>query len=258
MNDFAKKIGAPALPSVNLIPKDIAEKRAMRAVQFTALMAVVIAVGVVVVGYLGALGAKGLAERELTSARSGQEAAITQRDGMSDVYYAYVDREIEEYTLAQIGFGHVNYEQLATAILATANEDINFDDLRFQLPSAFGYAGVISDPVFGGGVGSFEFQVRTDSAEAATEFLARMEQVPGVANVYGTVEAFFEDGDSGAYWQVSGQAVITELWLADQLLPEGAISGIEGIDIFRVGDEAQTAPVPEPTATPSPEGEEQD
>ncbi|GMA37705.1 hypothetical protein GCM10025876_39090 [Demequina litorisediminis] len=58
MNPVDKKIGAPALPAVNLIPQEIAEATKMRAVKMTALFAVLIAVGVMVGAYVLALGAK--------------------------------------------------------------------------------------------------------------------------------------------------------------------------------------------------------
>lgn len=251
MNDIAKKVGAPGLPQVNLIPKELAEKRAMRAVQVTALFAVLIAVGLIVVGYVLALGAKTLAQNELEDARSEQSQALEARDAKVTVYDNALVREQQEYTLAQIGYGEVDYSQLSASVLATANADSSFDEVHFLGPSALGL-GSVQEGFYGGGVGSVEFVARTSSSEEATALIARLEAVPGIAKARGTAEEYVDDGGS-TYWGVTGSALITDVRLTGRILPEEGITGIEPAVI--AGGETAAIPTPEPSPTAEPSEE---
>jgi hypothetical protein len=92
MIEAAKKVGAPGLPQVNLLPTEFAEKRAMRAVQITALVAVLISVGVVVVGFVLMLGAKTLADNDRDNALAEQTLAIEERDAKAPGVRTCADR----------------------------------------------------------------------------------------------------------------------------------------------------------------------
>ncbi|MFV0633504.1 hypothetical protein [Demequina sp.] len=249
MNDLAKKYGASALPAVNLIPREIAEKRKMKAAQFTALMAVLIALGAVVVLYVVALGAKGLADNQLADSREAQDLAVEARDSKSDIYGAYRAQEFEEYALAQIGFGQVDYTQLSTAVLATSNGDTSFDALQFGLPTAFGYPTLNEDPVSGGGVGTMTFTARATSNQEVTDLLTRIEQIPGIARVDAVVEQFATDPDGDVYWQAEGTAIVTGLRIDPRLMPVGGVSGLDmAAFVATQGDSASEAQ-PEPTTS---------
>lgn len=226
MSEQMRKLGAPSLPGVNLLPKDFAEKRKMRAVQFTGLLAVLVAVAVIVLGYLGALGAKQLAVGDLDEKRNEQTLALDTRDAKAPVYADYVQQEQEEFTLAQIGYGEILYSQYAPGVLAQANDESNFESLVFFGPSALGLGGVTSDPVFGGGVGTVEFAARTETLEAATELISRLETVPGLARVWGQTEAYASDNES-VYYLLEGKAVISPQALTFRLVPDDGLTGID-------------------------------
>lgn len=220
MNDRLRKLGAPALPGVNLLPKDYAEKRKMRAVQVTALFAVLIALGVMVLGYFAAVGAKQLAVGELDDKRRDQALALESRDAKAHVYTDYLQQEQQEFTLAQVGYGEVLYSQFAPGVLAQADDETNFESLEFFGPSALGLGGVTTDPVFGGGVGTVQFAARTDTLEAANGLISRLELVPGLARVWGQTEQYTSDTDT-VYYLVEGSAVITPRALTLRLMPDG-------------------------------------
>ncbi|WP_062133645.1 hypothetical protein [Demequina aestuarii] len=256
MNETAKRVGAPGLPQVNLVPKEFAEKRAMRAVQVTALFVVLIALGVVVLGYVLALGAKQLAQNDLDDARTAQTEAIAARDAKADVHAAYVQQEIEEFTLAQIGYGEVLYSSFASTVLSTANDSSNFDVLTFSGPSALGLQSLSGDPIFGGGIGSVEFTARTDSYEEATALIGRLEEAPGLAQVRGVAEVY-EAAGGNAYWRVEGNAVVTATPLTMRLVP---VDGLTGIDPTLFADpefEPEEEPVSLPSLSPEPTTEEE-
>lgn len=257
MSERLKKMGVPVLPSVNLLPKDIAEKRKMRAVQFTALLAVLIAIAVVVVGYVIGLGAKQLAQNDLNEKRDLQTAAIAERDAKASVYDDYLTQEREEFTLAQIGYGEILYSQYAPGILTQADEQTSFETLKFLGPSALGLGGVSDDPVFGGGIGTVAFEVRAESVEAATAIIARLETVPGLARVWGHTEVYESEGGE-PYWFVEGSALITPTPLTLRLVPQDGLTGIDPT-LFANPDydpEADQEPLPQvsPDATAPEEG----
>ena len=259
MNAIAKKVGATGLPAVNLVPRDIAEKRKMRAVQFTALLAVLIAVGVVAAVYVIALGTKGLADNSLADARAQQAQAIAERDAKAPTYVAFVEQEREEFTLAQIGYGEINYADLETAILSMADDETSFDSLQISGPSAAGFGSISTDPVFGGGVGSFQFTARALSIEGATALLQRIETIPGVAHVEATSEQYSVEG-ADEYWSVGGAGIITDLRLTQRLIPVGGVTGVSGVTVGgALGGDTAVVPEPEPEASvsPSPTAEEE-
>ncbi|GIG54620.1 hypothetical protein [Demequina activiva] len=250
MNELAKRIGASPLPAVNLIPKDIAEKRALRAVQVTALFAVLIAIGVVAVAWFLAWGARGLAQDNVDDAVAAEAEAIAERDAKVVVYEAYREREEQEFGLAQVGYGEIAYSALSSSILATADEDTSFDSVAFFGPSAQGLGNVIVDPVVGGGVGTVEFISRALSLEDANAHLERIEALPGIANVSATTEAYGTDG-ADVFWLVTGRAVLTEGVLTGRLVPEDSVTGISVGEVI-VAVDPGVAPSPEPSAEPSP------
>lgn len=254
MNETAKRVGSPGLPQVNLVPKEFAEKRAMRAVQVTALVAVLIALAVIVLGYVLSLGAKQLAQNDLEDARADQTTTLQERDEKVTVYFNAVVREQQEYTLAQVGYGEIDYGQLSVAVLATANDESSFNLLHFMGPSALGL-GSPQEGFYGGGVGSVEFEARASSIAEATELIARIEAVPGIAKARGTAEQYAtERGDT--YWTVTGSAVVTDLRLTGRVVPDEGIAGLDPARIAEGGPAPSPSPTPSPVASPTATAEE--
>lgn len=241
MNPTAQKYGASALASVNLIPTEIADRKKMRAAVTSAVLVVVIAVGVVAVGFAISLIARLAVEADRDNAVSDEAAAVSERDGKVQVYYDVLAREQEEFTLGQIGFGEIDYAQLTASIQGTADIDTSFDEIHLLGPSAEGIVDASSEgTVFGSGVGSVEFIARATSVEAATALIARLEAVPGLANVRAVTEEVGSDG-ANTYWEVEGAAVLTDLLLTNRLVPVDGISGVGAV----------LAPIVEPSASPS-------
>jgi hypothetical protein len=258
MNETSKKYGAAVLPSVNLVPKELSERRAMRAVQVTAWIVLLIAVGVVVAGFVLGLGAKALAESAVNESVDAQAAAVEERDALAPVYHAYRQREVEEFAIAQATYAEIDYTALGTAVLATANAESTFIELAFEGPNAV-TLNTTNEYAARGVVGTLIFSARATSLEEATAFIARLEQVPGLVDVAGVSERFNTDG-ADAYWQIEGIGSITLDWLTLRLLPEDSVTGV---DALRGATEAKTGEEvePEPSASPSPdaadaEGEE--
>lgn len=247
MNELTKKYGAPALPSVNLLPRDIAEKRKLRAVQLLALMMILIAVGVVVVGYVLALGAKQLANGDRDDALASQTAAISERDAKAPVYDAYRSREVQEYTLAQIGIGEMDYNDLSAAVFDAVDDNTSLASVVFVGPNAQGFAGLPEDPVSGGGVGHIEFDGRATSPQEADALATRLEAIPGIANVTISTTAYSTDGPN-TFVTMNGTAVVTDLRLTSRLLPQ---DGVTAIDPSSIPADGGALPAPSPSPAPS-------
>lgn len=250
MNPIAHKYGASPLPGVNLIPSEIAERKKMRAVVTTAVVVVAIAVAVVALGFATAFVAKLTVESDRDAAMQDEAAAVAGRDGKAPVYDDVRAREQQEFTLAQVGFGEIDYAQLAASIQGTANADTSFDEIVLTGPNGEGIpVEAVEGAAFGPGVGTLEFLARATSLEAANDLISRLEAVPGLANVRGMTDSVGSDG-AETYWQVEGTAALTDLLLTDRLLPTGGISGVGDVlaPIVEPSPDASATPSPEPTS----------
>lgn len=253
MNPVALKYEAALFPSVNLVPKDIQERRKMRAVRFAAGVAVLIAIGLVVIAFLGALGAKAAAQSGLNDASAQQDEALQKRDSKAPVYDSYVAREQEEYALAQVGYGEIDYSQFATSITNTAtNDKSSFVELHMLPPSPTGLGANSTDPLFGTSVGSFTFVANSLDAAEARKLVARIDAVPGVASIHATAQKYTNDSNQ-IFWQIKGSGVITPVVLTMRIIPEDSVTGI---DVLTMVDSQDTdtpgvAPTPAPSPAPS-------
>ncbi len=253
MNPLADKYGAAQLASVNLVPQEIAERKKMRAVQLLAVVVVLIALGLVVIGYLGALGAKELARSDLQDAFNAQVDAFDARDERLPVFGAYVQREVSEYTMAQVGWGEIDMAQFVVAIANQASgKQSSFTTIMVVPPSALGASAEGQDPVFGNGVGVIRFSATASSAEEATKLIKRIEAVAGVASVRAVSEEASTNGED-PLWNVEGTALITPSALTMRLVPADSLTGLTGEAILRT-----LQGLPEPSASPSPEADEAD
>ncbi|WP_291378280.1 hypothetical protein [Demequina sp.] len=262
MNQTALKYGAPALASVNLVPKEIAERKTMRAVRLVAIVALLVTLGVVALGYLTALGVKAVAQRELDDAATEQYSTLVKRDKMVPVYFDYVEREQQELALAQAGWAEVSYSDLAFAFANTATgATSSFESISLTGPNAVGVPGPSGDLLVGNGVGLVMFEARASSPAQASELIARMEAVPGIAGVRASSESF--TGVSGEiYWRISGTAVITETALTNRFLTEDVLGGLDVLSLVTIPSAAELeaaedaqAEEPSPSTEPSAEGE---
>jgi hypothetical protein len=164
-------------------------------------------------------------------------------------------RRHQEYALAQIGVGEIDYEQLTAAVLATSNDATSFDNVGFSGPSALG-VGSSQEGFYGGGVGAITFIARAETFEDASALVERLNAVPGLAKVRASIENYVADG-AESFWQVQGEGLVTEVRLTGRLLP---IDGITGVDALSIASSSGTAegPVPLPSPTPEPTVEDEE
>jgi len=255
VNQVAKKYGASALPGVNLVPNEIAERRKMRSVRLMAIVAVLIAIGAVVVVYLGAVGTRVAAQSGLNDALNQQDAAIEQRDALAPVYAAYVEREIDEYALSQAGWGEIDLSQFIVAVANEASSDAaSFTSIQFLGPSAVGTGGDTQDAVFASSIGTITFSAIAESPQEATALIARLEALPGLASVRATGGGF-EGNEGEVFWHFDGVATVTPAVLTMRLIPQDSIIGLtpESIEAaVRAASGQEVAPAPAPVPSPSP------
>ncbi|WP_430866787.1 hypothetical protein [Demequina aurantiaca] len=248
--ELRSKYGTAQFPGVNLIPKEIAEKKALQRVRLLAVVAIVISIAVVIVGYFGAVAVKTIAQSDLNSALADQTAAVNERDGKVDVYTEYLRLESEEYALTQVGFGEMDYAQLTSAVAGTANAETSYELIYIQGPNAEGFGAPLDDPIFGvGGVGTLQFIAHATSVEEASALVQRLEEVPGIANVTAVSEEFVDE-NGNLSWKVSGQGIITKLRLMQRLLPTDGVSDIDASETVRLQDPNEE-PLPAASASPS-------
>lgn len=256
MNPIASKYGAPLLPQVNLVPKDIAERGAMRRVQTIAALAVLAAViGLAVVG-AGAFGAKTVARGNLDDALAAETAAIEARDAKASVYDQYVVQETREVTMLQVGWAEIDYAALYASITAQVDPEAGYADIHIYGPSAEGTGGVERHPIDGGGVGTFSVIAQTRTYEQANALVKRLEAVPGLAKVQVEIGQYEQEAPAVS-WEARITGVLTPLVLTNRLTPRDGLIEVSIVDAIVEAAEdpnaAVTAPVPsDPAASPSP------
>lgn len=257
MNPIVAKYGAAPLPQVNLVPKNINDKRTMRLVKTVATMAALGAVALVVLVFLAAYATKTVSQNALRDALDAEDEAVAARDAKVDVYYDYVTQETQEFTLFQIGWPEIDNSRLLTSILAQDTEEVSFESVHIYGPNATTLGGPEVDPLFGGGVGSFDFVVHARTYEDALVLMDRLEQVPGIAKVELQSQRYLGD-ISNLSWEVTGRGVLTSLLLTHRLDPEDGIVDPQVVEALLGGGTGPagdaSSPSPTPTATTESEG----
>ncbi|WP_062073081.1 hypothetical protein [Demequina sediminicola] len=251
MSNLDKKIGAPALPSVNLIPKEIAEATKMRTIKVTALFAVLVAVGVMVAVYVLALGATQLAKSSLNDAVSEETDVINTRDQQVTVYEDYVSQEEDAWTLGQIGYGETKLSALTFGIANALGDNDRLLSLSFYGPTAEGFDQRNLTATTSFGVGSIAATVNSESYEAATEAIAAIEAVAGVTDVVGTVESY-ATASGVVVWETEITATVTENALTGRFIDPESTIGVDPSDVLsdvEVEAEPEDEPSPEPSAS---------
>lgn len=223
MNPIPSKFGAPALPQINLVPKEIAERRSMRAVQTLAVLVVLaVIVLVAIVGFF-AWSLRAVAENSLDDALAEEATAVAQRDAKQPVFDAFVAQEAEEFTLTQIGWTEIDTASLYSAVLATANENTGFDVVQVSPPSSFELGGQTGDALLGGGIGSVDFVAFTSTYEEAIALVDRIDAIPGLGKATASLQEY-DSEPPNISWKVQGSAQITARLLNFGLVPEEGVT----------------------------------
>jgi hypothetical protein len=249
------KYGASGLPQVNLVPKTINDKRIMGLVRTVAGLALVAAFVLVGLAFFAAYVAKGVARDNLYDAYTAEDTAVADRDAKRNIYEDYLAQETSELTLTQIGWAEISYSELIASILAQDNAEVSFETFHVYGPNANGIGGSEVSPVFGGGVGRLDFVAYARSYEEGVALIARLEQVPGIAKVYGASQTF-ENTSPNVYWKIEGSAVITPLLLTGRLSPSDGIvdQGVVDAVIGQNSADPTASAAPSPEPTPAAEG----
>jgi hypothetical protein len=248
VNPIAQKYGAAPLPQVNLVPREIGDRRKMRAIQTFAALAVAAFVVLIAIVFVGAYAARSVAEGALEDAFKDEQAAIEARDAKRGVYDDYIAQETRELTLLQVGWAEIDYSALSTSILATEDADTAFTELEFFGPSADGIGGGETHPLWGGGVGRFDFVAQTRTYAQAIALVDRIEAVPGVAKVVATQQVY-EAEPPTVTWQVTGTGILTPLALTNRLVPVDGIISASSRDLIL--SDVGAAPSTEPSEAPT-------
>lgn len=247
MNPIAAKYGAPPLPQVNLIPKDINDKRNMRVVQTFAVIAVVAAIGFIGVLTAFAMIAKNVAQDRLDNALADEDAAVQSRDELKPVYDAYLVQEKGELTLTQIGWAEMDNSALYTALAAQDNDQVAIKEVTFSLPSPEGSAGASDEDLWNGGIGTINITAFARDRQSALDYSDRVEAIPGIARVVVRMQKFEMEGPQ-PYYKVGIQAQVMPNYLTNRLIPS---AGLIGSDLLQQAVEAaQVNPSAAPVAPP--------
>lgn len=252
MNPVDKKFGGPSLPSVNLIPQEIAEKTKLRAARVAALAAVLIAVGVVAAGFLLALGGKQLAKSDLDDALAAQSTALSDRDAMRETYDALETYESYAWTLAQFGYGDIDLANLLYNLLETDDDTTAIVGVEYVGPSHEGVPATGPSDALVEGAGYFQFRAQTESYEDATALAQRVEDVPGLEQVTILAESY-NTPDGPVVWEVLGTVGIVDSALTGRFLFEDGLVKVDTDAVF--AEEEPATPEPSPTPSPSEESE---
>ena len=170
---------APALPSVNLLPPEIAERRQFRRVQLCLGGGLVATVGVVALLQLSALGATADAERELQSATAQGAALRTEATAFAEVEGVYARADAARALLAQAMSDEVRFSGLLDALSVTLPDDVWLKSITFTqaTPAATAAAGTP-------GIGTVSFTGVALSHDDVAAWLESLSRQPGYADAY--------------------------------------------------------------------------
>ena len=170
---------ARALPSVNLLPPEIGERRRFRRVQLGLGGGLLATVGVVALLQVSAVGATAQAERDLQAVSAQGSALRTEAAAFADVEGAYGRAADARALLAQAMGDEVRFSRLLDALSVSLPDDVWLKSITFTQagPAATAAAGTP-------GIGAVSFTGVALSHEDVAAWLDSLGRQPGYADAY--------------------------------------------------------------------------
>ena len=173
--------GLPALPRVNLLPPEIAERARFRRIQYGLGGGVLAAVGVVALLFLGAVGSVNEANTELEETTTANTALKAETAKYADVQRVYGQAAAAQAMLTQAMGKEVRFSQYLNDLSLTVPENVWLKNVSFKQAEAPGTVGT-TEP----GIGQVTFTgvgFKHDDVAAWLESLAKQK---GYTNPYFT------------------------------------------------------------------------
>ena len=173
--------GLVALPKVNLLPPEIAERARFRKVQAGLGGGLLAAVGVVALLYVGAVGSVNDAQAELDTATAQGAALRAETAKYADVKAVYARAAAAQAMLTQAMGEEVRYSQFLNDLSLTVPDNVWLKDVTFAqapVPAAVG----ATEP----GIGTVSFTGVGFSHDDVAVWLESLAKQKGYANPYFT------------------------------------------------------------------------
>ncbi len=175
-----------ALPRVNLLPPEIAERARFRRIQYGLGLGVVGALGVVTLLYVGASSGVNDAQTDLTAATDTGSTLTAEAGRYSEVTAVYAKAAAAQGMLTAAMGQEVRYSQLLNDLSLSVPENVWFTDIGFTqtdgaTPAAAPAAGAVAtDP----GIGQVTFSGTAFTHDDVAVWLESLATQKGLADPY--------------------------------------------------------------------------
>jgi Tfp pilus assembly protein PilN len=186
MTETGQAVTLDSLPRVNLLPPEIAETARFRRIQIGLGGAVLAAVGIVALLYVGASSSVSSAQGELDAANAKNTSLQAETTKYRDVTAVYARAAAAEAMLTQAMGQEVRYSQLMTDLSLTVPESVWLKSLTFTQSAAAPTAAASTTAVAGAvpGIGSVTFTGIGFSHDDVAVWLESLAGQKGYANPY--------------------------------------------------------------------------
>jgi Tfp pilus assembly protein PilN len=182
MTETQAEVSLSSLPRVNLLPPEIAEGRRMRRIQVGLGGAVLGAVGIVALLYVGATGSVSSAQSDLDAANARHSTLQAQTAKYRDVTAVYGQAAAAQAMLTQAMGQEVRYSQFLNDLSLTVPENIWLTNVTFAQtpPTAAAGAAAAATP----GIGTVTFSGIGFSHDDVAVWLESLAGQKGYTNPY--------------------------------------------------------------------------
>ncbi|MCU1673718.1 MAG: Fimbrial assembly family protein [Frankiales bacterium] len=184
MTETKADVTLGSLPRVNLLPPEIAERRRFRRIQVGLGGAVIGAVGIVALLYVGAVSSVSEAQTELDSANARHATLQAETAKYKDVTAVYARAAAAQAMLTQAMGEEVRYSQFLNDLSLTVPENVWVKSVTFA--QAAGAAAPTAGGLATPGIGSVTFTGVGFSHDDVAVWLESLATQKGYANPYFT------------------------------------------------------------------------
>ena len=226
MNPVPSNIGASRIAQVNLLPPEVAQRKAQGRLRVLLVFILLVFVALLVVAWVFAFGFRLAAEADLAA----QQELTTQKQSELATYnyIPALEDQLQNSRDARgwAGVSDMKWSDHLTAISQAMPAGITFETMTVAPVSPIAPLSQ-GDLVFGGlDLGSISFQGDSEFPITAADLIDALEALPGFTQVkVDTVEIVNEEGKT--FWSFAGSARLTTELLSGRTVTEQEIVAIE-------------------------------
>jgi len=215
-----------ALMQVNLLPVEIKEKRSLRELQGKLVIALIAVVAVMILAYVAVLFEKSLAQDRYDHAVDRTTQLQTEQKKYAEVPQILSQISKSQDAIRDGMYREVLWKQYLGAIAGTIPDGGIIKTLSVDAATPNEQGPTTEDDLQGNSVGEITFAVNLEAIPDSTEWINRLNAIPGFADARLTAAVLSADAQGKEAYEVSGSVRMTEDIYSGRYEPETT----EGVD----------------------------